>query len=88
MFHNSLLGNRAVNIPSQQQKRCFLCGPCGVYIRKACVADRSRQDWRVNWRTESSKIRRRMSVFVRFIHSESVIVKTSGKRLSRLAWSD
>jgi hypothetical protein len=45
------------------------------------VADRSRQDWRVNWRTESSKIRRRMSVFGRFIHSESVIVKTSGKRL-------
>jgi hypothetical protein len=33
-------------------------------------------------------IRRRISEFRRFIHSESVIVKTSGNRLSRLAWSD
>jgi hypothetical protein len=39
---------------------------------------KSRPDWRLNWRTESSMIRRRISVFGRFIYSESVIVKTIG----------
>jgi hypothetical protein len=39
-------------------------------------------------RTESSKIRRRISLFGRFIHSEIVIGKTNGNRPSILAWSD